>query len=579
MPTHTPPIRPSSDDLLAQFALVRVLEPEQVATARAEARAAGAIADDAALAEFLVARGLLTRFQADRAVAGEADRLTAGPYLLLEPIGSGGLGTVYRADRRPDRKPHAVKLLPPRERWNLLRCMEQFASFGGKPPHPAVVPFTDLGEEDGDYYLAWPLVAGETFEKFVERNGPPEPVQAARLAAEVADGLAVCHRHGAAHGLVKPSNLLCDPDGSARILELGAGAILADNVTDAASLADARPSGGWLDCAAPEVLGDPTRLTPAGDAYSLGCVLYFLLTGKYPFPNGTPADKMTAHRSRSPAPVRSLRPTVPMSLAELVARLMRKDPADRPADLAAVRAVLLTVAPEPVLLSAARPAPKPGGMPGPPTLPPDLPGHRSTVRVLRLDTLPELGAPEPREAAPQPAVELPASPSKTSFWRRVTRTVVPWSGQAEPIQASVYGPRGLVHGETTPILVISHRPEVFDRLRVLSMEHLPGSELLAAGYTAEPIPRGGEVWVHLAVEGAGAVVAPPLAKFPWTEESNVTLFNVSIPSWQKSAGKAAGSLTVGLNGFEAAVLRFDLAVLPPARPKSEAWWSGRRPDR
>ena len=357
MPTHTPPIRPPSDDLLAELALLRVLEPEQVATARIDARAAGAVADDAALAEFLVARGLLTQFQADRALAGEADQLTAGPYLLLEPLGSGGLGTVYRSVRRPDRKPHAVKLLPSRERWNLLRCMEQFATFGGKPPHPAVVPFADLGEDDGDHYLAWPLVAGETFERFVERKGPPEPVQAARLAAEVADGLAVCHRHGVAHGLIKPSNLLCDPDGSARVLELGVGAILADNVSDAASLADARPSGGWLDCAAPEVLADPTRLTPAGDAYSLGCVLYFLLTGKYPFPNGTPADKMTAHRSRSPAPVRSLRPSVPIALAELVTRLMRKDPADRPADLAALRTALLAVrGPERSGIALGRPA-------------------------------------------------------------------------------------------------------------------------------------------------------------------------------------------------------------------------------
>jgi hypothetical protein len=447
--------------------------------------------------------------------------------------------------------------------------MEQFAAFGGKPPHPAIVPFTDLGEDDGDHYLGWPLIAGETFEQLVDRDGPPEPARAARLAAEVADGLAVCHRHGVAHGLVKPSNLLCTPDGAARVLELGVGAILADNVSDAASLADARPSGGWLDCAAPEVLADPSRLTPAGDAYSLGCVLYFLLTGKYPFPNGTPADKLTAHRSRSPAPVRSLRPSVPLNLAELVSRLMRKDPADRPTDLAAVRTALLAIRgpePEPVPLSLVRPAPKkPGGLPSIPPPTPDQPGRRSTVRVLRLDTLPELGAPEPREAAPATPVEVPANPRKTSFWRRVTRSVV--GGPPEPIQASVYGPRGLVHGETTPILVISHKPEVFDRLRVLSMEHLPGSELLAAGFTAEPIPKGGEVWVHLGVEGAGAVVAPPLAKFPWTDESNVTLFNVSIPSWQKSAGKATATLIVGLNGYESAVLRFDLAVLPPARPE------------
>ncbi len=562
MPTHTPP-----DDLLAELALLRVLDPEQVNRARTEARSAGAIADDEALGEFLVARGLLTRFQADRAVAGEADQLTAGPYLLLEPLGSGGLGTVYRALRQSDRKPHAVKVLPTRARWNLLRSMEQLAAFRSQPPHPAVVPFTDMGDDDGEYYLAWPFVEGETFGRHVERAGPPEPVRAARLAAEVADGLAACHRHGVAHGLVKPSNLLLSPDGPARILELGVGAILADNTTDAASLADDRLAGGWLDCAAPEVLADPTRLTPAGDAYSLGCVLYFLLTGKYPFPTGTPAEKMAAHRSRSPAAVRSLRPTVPVGLADLVTKLMRKNPTDRPADLAAVRTALLTVKepePEPVPLTVVRPATKPTDVPA---LPPDLPGHRSTVRVQRPDTLPELNrSPRPSESVPRPAaVELPTPPGKTSFWRRMTRTVMPWGGAPEPVQATVYGPQWLTHGETTQLLVVMHRPEVFDRLRTLSMEHLPGSELLAVGYTAEPVPRGGELWVHMAITGAGAVVAPPLAKFPWMDESNVTLFNVSIPSWEKLAARAAVSLTVGLNGFEAAVLQFELAVRPPSR--------------
>jgi hypothetical protein len=106
---------------------------------------------------------------------------------------------------------------------------------------------------------------------------------------------------------------------------------------------------------------------------------------------------------------------------------------------------------------------------------------------------------------------------------------------------------------------------VFDRLRALSMAHLPGSELLTTGYTNEPIPKGGQVWLHLAIDGAGAVVAPPLVKFPWGDESKITPFNVTIPSWAKSEGKASATVTVGLNGYEAAVLRFDLAVLPPAR--------------
>jgi serine/threonine protein kinase len=577
MTTQTPQPRPP--ELLTQLTTARVIDRGQAALALAQARAAGAADNEATLADFLVRRGLITRHQADRALAGDVGRLSAGPYLLLEPLGAGSLGTVYRAVRRTDRKPHAVKVLPPRPTWNVLLARSLVGSFAGLSSHPAVVPCADIGSADGIYYLAWPFVEGESFEKFVQRDGPVDPVRAAELASEVADALAFCHRNGVSHGLVKPSNLLIDSGGKARILELGVGIVLAENITDPAALVDARTSGGWVDCTAPEVLTDPTRLAPAGDAYGLGCVLYYLLSGSYPFPDGTAADRMAAHRTREPVPVRTRRPQVPFGLGELVARLMRKDPADRPADLAAVRDALLkavrdpapgvitppaksevtTAVPPPASRVPATPTPAPG-----PRLRPAAP--LAPLPALPATPLVDLPAPKEEEEVPLRQVpEPPATASRPSLWRRFTRKM--FSSEPEPMHLSVFGPTGLTHGESTRFGVFAHLPESFNKVNAVAREYLEGAELLTA--TAVPIPRGGEVWLHLAVTGAGAVVPHPLAKFPWGEESHHCPFFIHVPSWSKEPGPAEATLTIGLNGYEVSVLRFQLAALSPAKPEDD----------
>lgn len=560
MPTQTPQSQPT--DLIGQLTAARVLDRGQAAIAVAQARAAAADADDATLADFLVRRGLITRHQADQALSGELGRLAAGPYLLQEPLGGGGLGTVYKAVRRSDRKPHVVKVLPPGRTWSILTARSLVGAAAGIPTHPAVVPCTDLDTADGAYFLAWPFVEGETFERIVQRDGPFEPHRAAGLAAEVADGLALCHRHGVSHGRVKPSNLLIGKDGKARVLELGVGVVLAENVTDPASLVDARPAGGWVDCAAPEVLADPTRLAPAGDAYGLGCVLYFLLTGSYPFPDGTPADKMAAHRTAEPVPVQTRRPQVPAGLADLVARLMRKDPGDRPADLAVVRDALRKAArppappppPAPTGVVLAKPVAKPADVPPPTAVkPPSLPAvDRSDVELW-----PAGSRGEPPEQSAEPAT--PAA--KPSFWRKVTKKMFPWGVPPEPIQISVFGPTELPHGETTRFQVFAHPPEMLAQVRAKAWDGMPEGGMLASGYTAEPIPRGGEIWVHLAAEGV--VVTHPMAKFPWAGEDHLAPFFIHVPSWSKTVGLVPATLTIGLNGYEVAVIKFELTALPP----------------
>src|SRR5204863_1530049 len=137
---------------------------------------------------------------------------------------------------------------------------------------------------------------------------------------QVLEGLEICHAQGLFHGLLKPSNLMIGSDARVRILDLGIGCLLAEtegeSLVDTMSTANSVASG--LDCASPESIMDPTNLTPAGDQYSLGCILYYMLSGSYPFPDGSAAEKMMAHQFKQPVPLSELNPDVPEGLAAVV---------------------------------------------------------------------------------------------------------------------------------------------------------------------------------------------------------------------------------------------------------------------
>ena len=287
-------------------------------------------AEAPALAEHLVDQGTLTAFQAERILNGKSAGLVLGPYVLLDAIGSGSMGQVYKASSKNDNAHFAVKVLPRRSMWNVRLARRQVRSFAAFS-HPAVVPFVDVGTAGGLHYLAWPLVEGTTLESVIQHHGKLPPNQAALYAIHVAQGLTVAHQNNLFHGLVKPSNIMIGSDNQARILDFGIGCLLVENegesLVDTMSTANTMTSG--LDCAAPESIMDPTNRTPAGDQYSLGCVLYYALTGRVPFPEGSAVEKMMAHQTKEPTPVRELAPHVPAAREAVVKRLMAKTPEGR----------------------------------------------------------------------------------------------------------------------------------------------------------------------------------------------------------------------------------------------------------
>lgn len=324
--------------------------------------------------QHLVKSQALTGYQAEQIVAGHANRLICGPYVLLSPVGSGSIGTTYRALGRNDGKFYAVKVAPLRNLWNAHLAKQQLRSISSLPSHPAIVPFATLDSTSWCHYFAWPWIDGETLEKIVETSGRQSPEQSARWLAEIADGLSACHRAGVYYGTLKPANIRLDGFHRPKLLDLGVGAILAGNLATEESMLDTVSSAnsaiGMVDYSAPELSSDPAQLTAAADVYGIGAVLYFLLTGSPPFPDGTSVEKFVAQQRSDPQPIRERNPAVPQRLAELITQLLRRSPADRPTDLLAVRDDLLSIAgttpvPTPALIPPTRPTVE--------TPPPELP--------------------------------------------------------------------------------------------------------------------------------------------------------------------------------------------------------------
>src|SRR5579885_857316 len=131
-------------------------------------------AEPPALAEFLVRQKVLTQFQADRLLQGKTQGFVLGPFTLMDALGTGSMGTVYKAQSKNDSQWYAVKVLPRRSMWNVRIARRKVRTFD-QCKHPAVVPFVDVGTSGGMHYLAWPLVEGETLDKIVARDGKLSP--------------------------------------------------------------------------------------------------------------------------------------------------------------------------------------------------------------------------------------------------------------------------------------------------------------------------------------------------------------------------------------------------------------------
>jgi serine/threonine protein kinase len=331
------------DDFLRLVLKSGVVERERLQSAlrtvpMAERGAPKSIADN------LVANKLLTPFQAQKLLAGVSVGLKLGPYIIQTPIGKGGMGTVYLAkDSRTD-LPAAIKVVSPKRVQEGQRHLARFQRemvLSQKLQHPNVALTKDVGEVQGVHYLALEYIPGVTLHRLVTRDGPLAPPRAARLFAEVCAALDHAHSQGLIHRDMKPTNIMVTPDDHAKVLDLGLALMEGEVVDDPEVVGGKGYIVGSVEYIAPEQTHDPTQVDARADLYSLGCTLYFALSGKPPFTAGDAKDKVRAHRHQAPEPIRRRNPAVPEGLAGIVHRLMAKDVSLRPPAAALVRQELL----------------------------------------------------------------------------------------------------------------------------------------------------------------------------------------------------------------------------------------------
>jgi serine/threonine protein kinase len=296
--------------------------------------------DPRARASELVERGLLTGYQAEQLLAGNAHSLLLGQYRILDALGAGGMGRVYKAEHVLMKRVVALKVVGAAEDPDAPAADERRAAFlreieaAALLSHPNVVTAYDAGEADGVRFLIMEYVDGVDLERLVRAVGPLPPRRACEYVRQVALALQHAFERGVLHRDVKPANLLTEQAsgprsaGRVKVLDLGLAQGLRAGAGGGGARAASRLSG-TPDYIAPEVAHDADSRDVRSDLYSLGCTLYYLLTARVPFPGGTWTEKLLRHQFDAPAPLRELAPRVPAAVAAVVGRLMAKAPADR----------------------------------------------------------------------------------------------------------------------------------------------------------------------------------------------------------------------------------------------------------
>ena len=341
-----------------------VLEPAQLEVVRRTLQVR--FPEPEALAQELVRRGWLTRYQADQIVQGRVADLALGSYVLLEPLGEGGMGQVFKARQRKLGRTDAVKVV----RAERLGSPDALQRFGREVraaaalSHPNVVHAFDAGVDGGRHYFAMELLPGCDLSHLVKDKGPLPFAKACELIRQAALGLQHAHERGLVHRDVKPSNLWLTPQGVVKVLDLGLARLTRHSDGTEGTLTADGAVMGTPDYIAPEQARQSHTVDARADLYSLGCTLYYLLAGRPPFAVGPLAAKLAAHLFDEPPALQEVRPGTPPSVAAVVRKLTAKKPEDRyqtaaeaAAALTRVRAELAAGAEAPTVEGAVAAAP------------------------------------------------------------------------------------------------------------------------------------------------------------------------------------------------------------------------------
>lgn len=268
---------------------------------------------------------------ARRILRGEiapGDRL--GHFDLIEYVGGGGMGRVYRAVDSKLARTVALKVLSPEQAADpeTLARFQNEAQSAARLDHPNIARVYHVGEDRGLHYIVFEFIEGTNVRALVERKGPLAPVEAISYTLQVADALAHAAERRVVHRDIKPSNLLITPEGRVKLIDMGL-ARLRHMDSAAAELTASGVTLGTFDYISPEQARDPRNADVRSDIYSLGCTFFYMLVGRPPFPEGTVLQKLLQHQADEPPDLRALRPDASPELAQVLRKMLAKDPRAR----------------------------------------------------------------------------------------------------------------------------------------------------------------------------------------------------------------------------------------------------------
>ena len=297
------------------------------------------------LARELIRQGRLTNFQARMVYEGRTHALLLGEYEVLEKLGQGGMGMVFKARHRVMKRIVALKILPPSviKSEKSVKRFHREAIAAAKLNHPNIVTAHDARQDKGIHYLVTEFVDGSDLASILRQHGGLPISQAVDYVLQVAKGLEYAHGEGVIHRDIKPANLLLDGKGTVKILDMGLARIEESPAQHAATEDDLTNTGcmmGTVDFMSPEQAENSKSADHRSDIYSLGCTLYCLVSGKPPFAKGTAMTRFLAHREQPAPSLTEVPDDVPDELDIVYQKMVAKRPEDRYQSMSEVVAAL-----------------------------------------------------------------------------------------------------------------------------------------------------------------------------------------------------------------------------------------------
>ncbi|MBV8488370.1 MAG: serine/threonine protein kinase, partial [Planctomycetaceae bacterium] len=344
-------------DLLAVIRSAGILTDRQLGEIRTKVLRGEYPVDPIALAEQLVKDDVLTVYQARRFLSNKAHGLLVGRYIILDRIGSGSMGRVYKAHHQMMDRVVALKIIAPEIAMNerVVARFQREMRLVGRLDHPNVVRAFDADQVNTVLYIVMEYVPGISLGERLKK-GPIPAQQMFDYAAQAALGLAHAHDQGMVHRDIKPSNMLLTEDRKIKILDLGLGVLMEADTNTTFATADGI-AVGTVDYMSPEqALGK--EVDGRSDLFSLGCAMFHLMTGKPAFPGDSPIDRLGGRISGRPVPITKYLPDLPASAVRVLGRMLAFKPEDRFSTAReAADALQSTIRPRTRPAGSSRPAP------------------------------------------------------------------------------------------------------------------------------------------------------------------------------------------------------------------------------